>query len=258
MQRPPAATRRPKSGPSSGSAQNAAGRSVSTSWAAGPSMLSWRRLRQSARGHPLAPGQLTLAHAFNLIPADLVVARKLGISISVQPLLAYVFEHEMIAAWGDVAQLANPYRAILEAGVPLAGGSDVLPCEPLRGAAYAVNRRSREGAVLGADQAIAPDEALALFTERRGRLPAPTGVRDTHSRSGRRLRLVARRPPLSARRGVARTCSGIRRHRRGAGMGPRGTTVQKLRREGARMSSEKSEPHTWRRSSTTGRRSVFR
>jgi predicted amidohydrolase YtcJ len=125
-------------------------------------------VRRVGGGAVFAPGQVTLAHAFLMSEADMDACAELGLAASVQPLLAYVFGREMLAAWGEHAHRANRYRLMLERGMAVAGGSDVLPCEPLRGAAVAVTRTSREGSVLGADQALAPEEALALFTRGAG------------------------------------------------------------------------------------------
>ncbi len=114
------------------------------------------------------PHQVTLAHAFLPSEQNICDCAELAIGISVQPLLAFVFEKEMLEAWGEIAHRANPYRSMLDLGAAIAGGSDVLPCEPLRGAAVAVTRISRLGARLGADQAISPHEAISLFTGRAG------------------------------------------------------------------------------------------
>jgi len=112
--------------------------------------------------------QVTLAHAFLPSEQNIRDCAELGIGISVQPLLAYVFENEMLEAWGEVANQANPYRSMIELGADVAGGSDVLPCEPIRGAAVAVTRRSRLGSTFGVEQALSPQEALSLFTGRAG------------------------------------------------------------------------------------------
>jgi predicted amidohydrolase YtcJ len=121
-----------------------------------------------ARRLRFEPGQVTIAHAFLPSREDLEACRELGIGLSVHPLLAYVFEHEMQDAWGPLAQRSNPLRTMLELGVRVAGGSDVIPCEPLRNARVAVTRTSRDGAVFGPDEAIAPRKALTLFTRSAG------------------------------------------------------------------------------------------
>src|SRR5690606_26622630 len=93
------------------------------------------RVRHAAgRGLRFAPGQISLAHAFFPARESLAACRELGIALAVQPLLMYVFEREMEEAWGDFARTATPLASMLAAGVRVAGGSDVLPCEPLRGA----------------------------------------------------------------------------------------------------------------------------
>jgi predicted amidohydrolase YtcJ len=118
--------------------------------------------------HAFTPNQITLAHAFLLSDQDMHDCAELGVGISVQPLLAYVFEREMLDAWGDLAHRANRYRLMLDHGVEVAGGSDVLPCEPLRGASVAVTRTSRHGSQFGRDQALTSAEAISLFTRRAG------------------------------------------------------------------------------------------
>lgn len=56
-------------------------------------------------------------------------------------------------------------RAFLDAGIPLAGGTDAPfgDPDPWRAMRAAVARRSAGGVVLGADEALTPEEALALF-----------------------------------------------------------------------------------------------
>ena len=70
----------------------------------------------------------------------------------------------------DVSPHDRPWlyrcRGWLEAGVPLGGGTDAPfgDPDPWRAMAAAVERRSESGAVLAADEALAPERALALFT----------------------------------------------------------------------------------------------
>ena len=121
-----------------------------------------------AAGAYFAPFQISLAHVFLPSVRNLLDCKRLGIALSVQPLLAYVFEREMLDAWGEVAQQSNPYATMRAFGVWPAGGSDVLPCEPLRGAQLAVTRRSREGTVFGPNEALSPRAAIELFTSAAG------------------------------------------------------------------------------------------
>lgn len=125
-------------------------------------------VRRAGGKSAFAASQVTLAHAFHASRDNIEDCAELGIAVSVQPLLAYAFEHEMLEAWGQQAHAANPYREMLESDLVVAGGSDVLPCEPLRGAAVAVTRTSRHGTQLGPGQAITPMQAISLFTDRTG------------------------------------------------------------------------------------------
>jgi predicted amidohydrolase YtcJ len=121
-----------------------------------------------ARGLPILPGQVSLAHAFLADERDVVECANYGIAVSVQPLLAYVFAREMLDAWGEVARRSIPVSTMLRAGLVVAGGSDTLPCEPLFGAHLAVSRALWDGGALAAEEAIAPEQALALFTRNAG------------------------------------------------------------------------------------------
>lgn len=124
--------------------------------------------RAIAQGCRFSPNQVSLAHAFLPSRENLVACVRLGVAVSVQPLLSFVFEHEMSAAWGELAQRSNPYATMRACGLSPAGGSDVLPCEPLRGAQVAVTRRSREGTIFGPAEALTPREAVELFTSSTG------------------------------------------------------------------------------------------
>ena len=120
------------------------------------------------QGLQFLPAQISLAHAFFPSQENLVDCRALGVALAVQPLLMYVFEREMAAAWGAFAQQATPLATMLAADVLAAGGSDVLPCEPLSGARMAVERKARQGMKLADTESIAPRRALELFTSHAG------------------------------------------------------------------------------------------
>jgi len=70
----------------------------------------------------------------------------------------------------DVAAEDQPWlyrlRGLLDAGVPLAAGSDAPFGEPDPWAAMqaAVSRRTRSGRLMSVDEALSPEQALALFT----------------------------------------------------------------------------------------------
>ncbi|MBV1686860.1 amidohydrolase family protein [Novosphingobium sp. G106] len=62
---------------------------------------------------------------------------------------------------GDLYRL----RSLIEAGLPLAGGSDApfVSHDPWEAMAAAVSRRTREGQIIGAEEALTPEESLALY-----------------------------------------------------------------------------------------------
>ena len=91
----------------------------------------------------------------------------LGLAVVVQP----HFVHERGEAYAREVEPADlPWlhraRGSRRAGVALGGGSDApfgAP-DPWRAMRAAVERRSESGAVLGADERLSPERALALFT----------------------------------------------------------------------------------------------
>jgi hypothetical protein len=107
----------------------------------------------------------TIMHA--LFPTDQVFrsCRELGVQVSVQQGLSYVNGDSMIKCWGpERAAYASPFRAWIDRGFRLAGGSDVLPFDPLVSIWSTVTRQTRSAGVLGREQAATRQEALRMFT----------------------------------------------------------------------------------------------
>jgi predicted amidohydrolase YtcJ len=103
----------------------------------------------------------------SVAPPDLraqVAAR--GLTVVTQP--AFVHERgDRYLASVDPEDLPHlyPCRALIEAGVPVGGGTDAPygHPDPWRAIATAVERRTSSGAPLGVREAVAPERALALF-----------------------------------------------------------------------------------------------
>jgi predicted amidohydrolase YtcJ len=90
----------------------------------------------------------------------------------------------------DLAHL-YPLRTLLDAGVPLAAGSDapVAPPGVLSGVAAAVDRLSSSGAAVTPDQAVSVEEALAMHTRAVAHAAFEEGERGS-IRAGKRADLV--------------------------------------------------------------------
>jgi len=108
-----------------------------------------------------------IEHAAVAPPELLAPLAALGLCVVTQP--HFVFERGDAYA-ADVEPRDHPWlyraRALLEAGVPLGGGSDAPfgDSDPWCAMRAAVERRSRGGLALGPDEALTPERALALFT----------------------------------------------------------------------------------------------
>jgi predicted amidohydrolase YtcJ len=108
-----------------------------------------------------------IEHAAVAPPDTLPLIVKLGLTVVTQP--------NFIAERGDaylrdVDPADIPWlcrlRGFRDAGISLAGGTDAPfgDADPWKAMAAAVSRRSASGILMGADEAVTPEEALGLFT----------------------------------------------------------------------------------------------
>jgi predicted amidohydrolase YtcJ len=98
-------------------------------------------------------------HGQIIAPGDIERIRELGMIVSAQPHAAVEPEKDRRLLGAERAGRAYPYRSLLDAGVPLAFGSDYpgeATYDPLFGVHLAVNRDG--------DEAISVDEAIASYT----------------------------------------------------------------------------------------------
>ena len=146
---------------------------------------------RSVAGHCVTPSELALmVSAFaeagalagdriehgSIIPEGMLpVLADLGLTVVTQPgFIAnrgdrYLRQVEP-AEWDDLYRLAS----LIRAGIKVAGSSDAPygPLNPWTGIRAAVDRRTHGGAVLGANESLGPEQALALFL---GSLDNPAG-----------------------------------------------------------------------------------
>jgi predicted amidohydrolase YtcJ len=107
-----------------------------------------------------------IEHASIASPDLVARMAALGLAVCVQPHFVAERGDRYLA---DVAPRHHPdlyrLRSLIDAGLPLAGGSDApfASADPWRAMAAAVSRQTREEQIIGAAEALTPEEALALY-----------------------------------------------------------------------------------------------
>lgn len=124
-------------------------------------------IEQAQRGNPRADVRHRIEHTSVLNPG--LVARMRELAVVAVPFANYALAHgdKLRAFYGpERVEWMFAHRALLDAGVPVAGSSD-YPCgpfEPLFAMQSCVARQDRTGAAFGASQRISAKEALGLYT----------------------------------------------------------------------------------------------
>ncbi len=82
------------------------------------------------------------------------------------PPFPYEFGDIYLRHYGERVHHMYPARDFIDRGILAAAGSDapITFCDPLLGIHTAVNRRSREGTAVGADQRVSVMDAIRLYT----------------------------------------------------------------------------------------------
>ena len=108
-----------------------------------------------------------IEHASLTPPATLDLLANSGITVVTQPNFVLERGDQYLT---DLATAEQPWlyrgRRFLAHGIPLAAGTDAPfgDSDPWQAMAAAVDRRTRNGACLNQDEALTPEQALALFT----------------------------------------------------------------------------------------------
>jgi predicted amidohydrolase YtcJ len=121
---------------------------------------------------PIGDLRWTIMHLFHPSDAALKKMAELGIAATMQdhPVL---LGHNQRRWWGDEhAAYAIPIREAIDAGVLVGGGTDgpVVPVDPYLSMWWMTTRQVLKGYVLGKEHAIAPQEALMLYTINNARI----------------------------------------------------------------------------------------
>jgi predicted amidohydrolase YtcJ len=120
---------------------------------------------EALAGAGVRPGD-RIEHA-SVAPADLIPRLcELGVTVVTQPNFIWERGDQYLR---DIPPEHHSWlyrsRAFAAAGIPLAAGTDAPfgSADPWRAMQTAVDRRTRSGAVLGADESMSPEEAFGLF-----------------------------------------------------------------------------------------------
>ena len=110
-----------------------------------------------------------IEHAAETDDAAMALVARTGVTVVTQPLL--IFERgDQYLVDVDPAEHEHLYRCrgFIDAGVPLGGSTDAPYGQPDPWASMraAVTRKTASGRVIGAAEALTPEQALALFTSR--------------------------------------------------------------------------------------------
>jgi predicted amidohydrolase YtcJ len=121
-----------------------------------------------AAGASLAPYRFAICHAEAIGPASIERAARLGIGVAVQNRLM-LRGSDSARAWGAaVARQAPPLRDLLDAGIPLGGGTDgtvANSADPWRTLWWMVTGRSLDGSPARAERhRLTRAEALTVLT----------------------------------------------------------------------------------------------
>ena len=126
---------------------------------------------QQEQGGTAVPGTLRIEHfgEFMLGPGDLERARRLGVSVNVQPAWVYTLANSTIENLGaERAKGAFQFRSMIDAGLEPGFGTDLTgivleTLDPFLHVWAAVTRNSDAG-VFVPEQAVSVDEALRMLT----------------------------------------------------------------------------------------------
>ena len=124
-------------------------------------------LRPVVAKHGVKPGQVILVHGQFIRPDQVQELKSLGIFPSMFPMHTFYWGDWYMQIVGpEQANRISPMRSILDTGLHATSHTDAPVALPnLMQVAWAtVNRTSRSGAVIGADERVSPYEAMQMIT----------------------------------------------------------------------------------------------
>ena len=125
-----------------------------------------RAIAEACRERPIAFSD-RIEHCSECPPEVLRLVRRAGVAVCTQPAFVhYRGDKYLEEVPEDVQPWLYAMRSLLDAGVPVAAGSDapVVAPEPMVGVGAAVTRSTRGGRRVAPGQAVTPVEALRAYT----------------------------------------------------------------------------------------------
>ena len=123
------------------------------------------------RVHALAGRRWVIEHIGRMRPDDLPRIRALGLMLTTIPTYSLWKDGDAYLDDPDGGEWTLPHRALMEAGLPIAAGTDNVPCSPFWPMWAAIARVERTtGRTLGTSQALDRRQALRLMTIEGARL----------------------------------------------------------------------------------------
>jgi predicted amidohydrolase YtcJ len=123
------------------------------------------------RAYPLRDRRWVIEHIGRMRPDDLPRIRALGLMVTTIPTYSLWKDGDAYLDDPDGGAWTLPHRALMAAGLPIAAGTDNVPCSPFWPMWAAIARVERTtGRVLGTEQALDRRQALRLMTIEGARL----------------------------------------------------------------------------------------
>jgi predicted amidohydrolase YtcJ len=130
--------------------------------------------------HPLAGRRWVMVHLGRLRPADVPRLRRLGLLVTTIPVYQLWKNGDEYLGEPDGGEHVVPHATLLEAGIPVAAGSDNIPYDLLHAMWAARARQERgTGRVLGPGQRLDGEQSLRLVTSHAASLSFEERVKGT-------------------------------------------------------------------------------
>lgn len=127
-----------------------------------------RAFEETDRKRPIKGRRFTLIHAYQPSEENFEQCRRLGVVVASQPsFLHYLGDSFYENVGPERSKWVKPHRAWIDNGVAVAAGTDspVTPYHPFVSLWAAVARRTEvEGTQMGAEQRVAREEAIRMYT----------------------------------------------------------------------------------------------